>query len=128
VLGGGLAVWDAADAEPKPVFLRRHFSERGGDRRGGPNPWFEEVEAYFPTMVFGSEIEDADPTTTRHLRMKRADDTVTLSTSADGKTWVELGKRATDLPATVSVGVWAYNCTGVAGDVVFEGFEVYRPK
>lgn len=128
VLGGGLVVWDAADAEAKPIFLRRHFAERGGGRRGGPNPWFEEVEAHYPGEVLGGEREDADPTTTLHLRMKRADKTVTFATSTDGKTWGEAGKRETDLPATASVGVWGYNCTGVAGDVVFEGFTVTRPK
>jgi len=122
-----LVVWQPGDkATSLAVAFGRRFT-REQVERNGPLVWTQALWASYPSIVDESgDDEAADPQGLMYLRLTRSGKEVSTSYSRDGKKWNEWTKREVAFGKSFNVGVWAFNDTGAAVEVVFEKFSL-RP-
>lgn len=126
-LGGGLVAWQSdGPGQVTDVAVCRWFV-RDRPNRNGPHTWTERATANYPGTHFHLTDDDsADVQRPRFLRLTRSGTSVVTATSDDGKTWQERVSKEVAFGKTVNVGLWAFNFTEDAADVVFEQFSL-RP-
>lgn len=141
-LGGGLAVWEPDAKDPtiaakdetkreKKVNMCRYYALTGKPPKGDPFAWESGDYSDSPGLCFHrdddtDDIDDIDdPTETIHLRITRRGNLFTTAKSADGENWkILLDGRPIEMPATISVGVWAFEDTHRQFEVTFEKFSL----
>ena len=103
--GAGLAIWQD---DGRFALANRHHWPAGNAWSGGFDVHYEHPEG--KRVSHGATCEGTGPETPARLRLRRQGDVVTTWESRDaGKTWNKLTESELKLPATVNVGVVAFN-------------------
>ncbi len=103
--GAALAIWQD---DSRFALANRHHWPAGNSWSGGFDVHYEHPEG--KQVSHGATCEGTGPETPARLRLRRQGDVVTTWESRDaGKTWNKLTESELKLPATVNVGVVAFN-------------------
>ncbi len=118
--GAGLAIWQD---DARFALANRHHWRAGAGWTGGFDVHYKHPGGN--RISHGATCEGAGPDQPTRLRLRRQNDVVTTWESRDdGKTWKKLTEGELKLPATVNVGVVAFNSLKAKMEVTCESLTV----